>query len=127
MMIFFMMIVDECFELDILFVFGLYFSFFILDLKYVFFIRNYVVVGKLFFIICIGVGVVVFIGVLDGRRVMVNNVEYDWVCRCWLKVNWIKEKKWIVDVNVWIGFGVVVVMDMVVYWFKENYGLDIMI
>jgi transcriptional regulator GlxA family with amidase domain len=119
--------VDECPELDILLVPGPHLSSFTLDPKHASFIRNHVAAGKLLFTTCTGAGVVASTGVLDGRRATVNNVEYDWVRRRWPKVNWTKEKKWIVDANVWTGSGAVAAMDMVAYWLKENYGLDIMI
>ncbi|KAF5548738.1 hypothetical protein FNAPI_8178 [Fusarium napiforme] len=66
-------------------------------------------------------------GVLNGKTATVNNIEFEWVRNRWPQVNWTREKKWIIDGNIWTGSGAVAAMDMVAYWLKENYGLPVLI
>lgn len=119
--------VDECPELDILLVAGPYLGTFDLDPKHADLIRRHVTSGKLLFTTCTGASVVASTGVLDGRKATVNNIEYEWVRNRWPKVNWTREKKWVIDGNIWTGSGAIAGMDMVAHWLKENYGLDLLI
>ena len=90
-------------------------------------IRRHAASGKLLFTICTGAAVVAATGVLDGRRATVNNLEYNWLKKKYPNVKWTKEKKWIIDGNIWTGSGAVAGMDMVAHWIKETFGLDILI
>ncbi|KAF3385477.1 hypothetical protein F1880_001720 [Penicillium rolfsii] len=90
-------------------------------------IRLHVASGKLIFTTCTGAAVVAATGALDGRRATVNHLGFNWVKRRYPNVQWTKEKKWIIDRNVWTGSGAVAGMDMVAHWIKENYGLDLLI
>ncbi|TFA97401.1 hypothetical protein CCMA1212_010868 [Trichoderma ghanense] len=119
--------VDECPEIDILLVPGPYLHNFELHPKQAEFIRKHVAAGKLLWTTCTGASVVASTGVLDGKTATVNNVEYSWVRKRWPEVNWTREKKWIVDDNVWTSSGASAGVDMVAHWLKENYGLDLLI
>lgn len=90
-------------------------------------IRRHAASGKLLFTICTGAAVVAATGVLDGRRATVNNLELNWLKKKYPNVKWTKEKKWIVDGNIWTGSGAVAGMDMVAHWIKETFGLDVLI
>ncbi|KAJ6113862.1 class I glutamine amidotransferase-like protein [Penicillium sp. IBT 18751x] len=90
-------------------------------------IRRHTASGKLLFTICTGASVVAATGILDGRRATVNNLEYNWVKKRYPNVKWTKEKKWIIDDNIWTGSGAVAGMDMVAHWIKETFGLDVLI
>ncbi|OBT51852.1 hypothetical protein VE04_08424 [Pseudogymnoascus sp. 24MN13] len=120
-------IVDECPELDILLVAGPYLGNFELHPKHADLIQRHVAAGKILFTNCTGASVVASTGVLDGKKATVNNVEYEWVRKRWPKVNWTREKKWIIDGNIWTGSGAIAGTDMVAHWIKENYGLDVLI
>ncbi|PTB62744.1 class I glutamine amidotransferase-like protein [Trichoderma citrinoviride] len=119
--------VDECPEIDILLVPGPYLKDFELHPKQVEFIRKHVAAGKLLWTTCTGASVVASTGVLDGKSATVNNVEYSWVRKRWPNVNWTREKKWIIDGNIWTASGAFAGVDMVAHWLKENYGLDLLI
>ncbi|KAL7940240.1 class I glutamine amidotransferase-like protein [Trichoderma barbatum] len=119
--------VDECPELDILLVPGPYLGNFELHPKHADFICRHVAAGKLLWTTCTGASVVASTGVLDGKRATVNNVEYNWVRKRWPKVKWTREKKWIIDGNIWTGSGAYAGTDMVAHWLNENYGLDLLI
>ncbi|EHK21851.1 uncharacterized protein TRIVIDRAFT_59945 [Trichoderma virens Gv29-8] len=119
--------VDECPEVDILLVPGPYLGNFELNPKHAELIRRHVASGKLLWSTCTGASVVASTGVLDGKRATVNNVEYNWVRKRWPKVNWTREKKWIIDGNIWTGSGACAATDMVAFWLKETYGLDVLI
>lgn len=95
--------------------------------KYAELIRRHVAAGKLLFTTCTGSAVVARTGALDGRRATVNNLEYNWVKSRYPAVKWTREKKWIVDGNVWTGSGAIAGMDMVAHWIKENFGLDVLV
>ncbi|KFX91184.1 hypothetical protein O988_07879 [Pseudogymnoascus sp. VKM F-3808] len=120
-------IVDECPELDILLVAGPYLGNFELHPKHADLIQRHVAAGKILFTNCTGASLVASTGVLDGKKATVNNVEYEWVRKRWPKVNWTREKKWIIDGNIWTGSGAISGTDMVAHWLKENYGLDVLI
>ncbi|KAL4905099.1 hypothetical protein BDW74DRAFT_19037 [Aspergillus multicolor] len=89
-------------------------------------IRRHVKAGKLLFTNCTGAAVAAQTGVLDGKNATCNNVEFNWIKERYPAVKWTKEKKWIVDGNIWTGSGAVAGMDMVAHWIKENYGLDVL-
>jgi transcriptional regulator GlxA family with amidase domain len=119
--------VDECPELDILLVGGPYLGAFDLHPKHADLIRRHIAAGKLLFTTCTGASLVASTGALDGRTATVNNIEYEWVRKRWPKVNWTREKKWIIDGNIWTGSGAIAATDMVAHWLMENYGLDVLI
>ncbi|KAF5009122.1 hypothetical protein FDECE_4674 [Fusarium decemcellulare] len=119
--------VDECPDVDILLVGGPDIVDFKLHPKFADYIRRHAASGKVLFTNCTGASVVASTGALDGKRATVNNVEFEWVKDKYPKVNWTREKKWVVDGNIWTGSGAVAGMDMVSHWIKENYGLDVLI
>ncbi|KAI1256927.1 hypothetical protein MGN70_002055 [Eutypa lata] len=118
--------VDECPELDILILGGPDPVNFQLDPNLADLVRRHVASGKILFTNCTGASVAASTGVLDGKNATVNNVEYEWVKRQYPKVKWTREKKWIVDGNIWTGSGAVAGMDMVSHWLKENSGLYVL-
>lgn len=118
---------ESCPELDYLLIGGPDIKDFKLSPKYADFIRRHVSAGKPVFTTCTGAGVLAQTGVLDGKRATINNLEYDWVARKYPQVKWTREKKWIVDGNIWTGGGAVAGMDMFAHWFKENWGFDLLL
>ncbi|KAL5337891.1 class I glutamine amidotransferase-like protein [Aspergillus crustosus] len=90
-------------------------------------IRRHAASGKPLLTICTGAGVVAATGILDGRRATVNNLELKWLKKRYPNVHWTREKKWIIDGNIWTGSGAIAGMDMVAHWIKETFGLDILI
>ncbi|OAQ68859.1 amidotransferase domain-containing protein [Pochonia chlamydosporia 170] len=119
--------VDECPELDCLLIGGPNVAFFELHPQYADFIRRHVAAGKLIFSTCTGASLIASTGVLDGKTATINNVEYEWVKKRFPQVNWTREKKWVVDGNIWTGSGAIAGMDMFSHWLKTNYGLDVLI
>jgi transcriptional regulator GlxA family with amidase domain len=118
--------IEECPELDALLIGGPNPVGFKLSKKYAEYIRRHVAAGKLLFTTCTGSSVVASTGVLDGKSATINNIEYAHTKKQYPKVNWTKEKKWIVDGNIWTGSGAVAGMDMMAHWLKENYGLGVL-
>lgn len=118
--------VDDCPELDYLLVGGPNIVDFVLPPKMAEFIRKHVASGKVVFSNCTGAAVLASAGVLDGKKATINNIEYHWVKERYPNVNWTKEKKWVIDGNIWTGSGAAAGMDMISYWLKENFGLDIL-
>ncbi|KAL6821743.1 class I glutamine amidotransferase-like protein [Trichoderma sp. SZMC 28015] len=114
--------VDDCPELDILLLGGPNPVTFDLDPRYAEFIRRHVASGKILFTNCTGAFVAAITGVLDGKNATVNHIEYEWVRQKYPKVNWSKDKKWVIDGNIWTGSGPVAGMDMMIQWLRENYG-----
>lgn len=118
--------VDDCPELDCLLVGGPNPAGHQVPPTYVEFIRRHVAAGKLLFTTCTGAAVVAATGVLDGKQATINNLEYNWVAKQFPNVKWTKDKKWIVDGNIWTGSGAVAGMDMIAHWVKENFGLNVL-
>ncbi|KAJ9611804.1 hypothetical protein, variant [Exophiala oligosperma] len=118
--------VHECPELDFLLIGGPAPVRFQLAEEYADFIRRHVASGKLTFSTCTGAAVLAAAGVLDGKSATINNIEYDWVKKRYPRVNWTKERKWIIDGNIWTAGGAVAGMDMFSHWLKENYGLSVL-
>lgn len=116
----------ECPELDILLIGGPDQAFKLAP-EFAEFIRRHVAAGKLLFTTCTGASVIASTGVLDGKNATVNNVEYEYFKKRYPQVKWTREKKWVVDGNIWTGSGAVASMDMFAHWIKENYGLDVLI
>lgn len=118
--------IEDCPELDILIVGGPAPMGFQLSSKYAKLIKRHVAAGKLLFTICTGAAVVAASGVLDGRNATINNIEYNWAKKEFPKVKWTKEKKWVIDGNIWTGSGALAGMDMVSFWLKENFGPEVL-
>ncbi|RFU29495.1 hypothetical protein B7463_g6822, partial [Scytalidium lignicola] len=119
--------VDDCPELDYLLIAGPSLVDFKTPPKYAEFIRKHVAAGKVVFTNCTGAAVLASTGVLDGKNATINNIEYHWTKKMYPKVNWTKDKKWVIDGNIWTGSGAAAGMDMFAYWLKEKFGLDILI
>lgn len=94
--------------------------------KYVEFIRRHIESGKLTFTTCTGAMALASTGLLDGKRATVNNSGFQYAVTLFPKVQWTKEKKWIVDGNIWTGGGAIAGMDMFAHWIKENFGLEVL-
>ena len=118
--------VNDCPQLDILIVPGPRIDGFKLDPRQADFIRKHNASGRKIWTTCTGAGVLASTGVLDGKNATVNHLEYEWVKKEWPKVNWTKEKKWVIDGNLWTAAGAYTGTDMAAYWLKENYGLDVL-
>lgn len=118
--------VDDCPELDCLLVGGPNPARFQVPPKYVEFIQRHVAAGKLLFTTCTGAAVVAATGVLDGKYATINNLEYNWTVQQYPNVKWTKDKKWVVDGNIWTGSGAVAGMDMFAHWLKESFGLNVL-
>lgn len=119
--------IDTCPELDLLLVGGPNPAPFEIPPKYAEFIRRHVAAGKTIFTTCTGASVVAATGVLDGKNATINNQEFEWTKKQFPNVKWRKDKKWVIDGNIWTGSGAVAGMDMFAHWIKENFGLDVLI
>lgn len=117
--------VDDCPELDILLLGGPNPGPFVLQPRYAEFIRRHVASGKLLFTNCTGSFVAAMAGVLDGKNATNNHIEYEWVKQKYPKVNWSKDKKWVIDGNIWTASGPVAGMDMIIHWLREKYGKEV--
>lgn len=117
--------VDDCPELDILFLGGPHPGYFTLDPRYAEFIRRHVASGKPLFTNCTGSFVAAITGVLDGKKATGNHLEYEWVKHRYPKVKWTKEKKWVVDGNIWTASGPMAGMDMILHWLRDNHGEEV--
>jgi transcriptional regulator GlxA family with amidase domain len=119
--------VDDCPDLDILVIGGtMPETFKGFSPKFLEFIKRHNAAGRTIFTTCTGAAHLASTGVLDGRNATVNNCEFNWIAKQYPKVKWSKEKKWVVDGNVWTGSGVSAGMDMVAHWIIEQWGLDVM-
>ncbi|KAJ4186522.1 hypothetical protein NW755_007818 [Fusarium falciforme] len=118
--------VDDCPELDILLLGGPDPVNFKLHPKHADFLRKHVAAGKLLFTNCTGAAVVASTGVLDGKNATINNLAFNLMKQTYPNVNWVNDKKWVVDGNIWTGGGAIAGMDMFSYWIKENYGSDVL-
>jgi len=118
--------VDNCPDLDYLLIGGPMPEEFKFPSKYVDFIKSHVAAGKIVYTTCTGAAALATTGVLDGKNATVNNVEYDWIAANYPNVKWTKDKKWVVDGNIWTGSGAVAGMDMFAHWIQINYGLDVL-
>ncbi|KAF9872410.1 DJ-1/PfpI family protein [Colletotrichum karsti] len=118
--------IDDAPEIDILVVGGPNLVDFTLKPEFAEYIRRHIAAGKLVFTNCTGAGVVAMTGALDGRNATINNVEYEWAKKQYPNVKWTKEKKWVVDGNIWTAAGAVTGMDMVAHWLQQTYGSDVM-
>ena len=119
--------VESCPEVDCLLLGGPVPEGFEYPPSYVEFIKRHVASGKPLFTTCTGAGALASTGLLDGRHATVNNVEYNYIKKAYPKVKWTREKKWIVDGNIWTGAGAVAGMDMFAHWIKENWGMEVMV
>jgi transcriptional regulator GlxA family with amidase domain len=118
--------VDECPELDIILLGGPNPVGFELYQKYVDLIRQHINAGKLLFTTCTGSAVLASTGLLDGKNATINHAEYQWAKENYPAVTWTKERKWVVDGNIWTGAGAVAGMDMLAHWLKEKFGQDVL-
>lgn len=119
--------IEECPKLDYLLIGGPAPEDFKLPPKYVEYIKKHDSAGKTIFTTCTGAAVLASTGVLDGRHATVNNVEYNWVAAEYPKVKWSRDKKWVVDGNIWTGSGAVAGMDMFAHWILVNFGRDVLV
>ncbi|KAJ4354672.1 uncharacterized protein N0V89_006409 [Didymosphaeria variabile] len=94
--------------------------------SYVDFIKRHHAAGKTIFCTCTGAAALASTGILDGKNATVNNVEYKWITNRYPKVNWSKDKKWVIDGNIWTGGGAVAGMDMFAHWLEKSFGKDVM-
>jgi transcriptional regulator GlxA family with amidase domain len=99
--------VDDPPELDHLLIAGPIPETFKFPPKYVEFIKRHHAAGKTIFTTCTGASALASTGVLDGKNATVNNLEYKWISNRYPKVKWTKNKKWVIDGNIWTGGGAV--------------------
>lgn len=118
--------VEEAPKLDILLLGGPDPSRFKFSEKYVEFIKKHVDSGKLLWTTCTGAIAFASTGFLDGKTATVNNSAFQYAIREYPKVNWTREKKWVVDGNIWTGGGAIAGMDMVAHWLGQNFGLEVL-
>lgn len=118
--------IDNCPPIDFLLLGGPIPDDFEYTPKYVEFIKRHIESNKVVFTTCTGAAALASTGLLDGREATVNNVEYNLVKKMYPKVKWSKDKKWVVDGNIWTGAGAVAGMDMFAHWIQLQYGHDIM-
>ncbi|PVH96438.1 class I glutamine amidotransferase-like protein [Periconia macrospinosa] len=118
---------DDCPEVDYLLIGGPLPENFEFPPKYVDFIKRHHAAGKTIFTTCTGASALASTGILDGKNATVNNVEYNYIVKRYPKVKWSKDKKWVVDGNIWTGGGVLAGMDMFAHWIETTYGKDVMI
>lgn len=116
--------VDECPELDILFLGGPDPSTFELHPKFADLVRRHVAAGKLLFTNCTGGAVAASTGILDGREATLNHAWLDFARERYPKVRWTGEKKWAIDGNIWTAAGAVAGMDMMSYYIQEHISMD---
>ncbi|KAK3214411.1 hypothetical protein GRF29_19g59723 [Pseudopithomyces chartarum] len=119
-------IVDNPPEIDYLLIGGPVPETFKFPPKYIDFIKRHHAAGKVIFTTCTGASALASTGILDGKNATVNNLEYAWVTKTYPNVKWSKNKKWVVDGNIWTGGGAVAGMDMFAHWLETSFGKDIM-
>ncbi|KAF2432498.1 class I glutamine amidotransferase-like protein [Tothia fuscella] len=118
--------VDDCPELDHLLIGGPIPETFKLPQKYLDFISRHHEAGKTIFTTCTGAAVLASTSILDRKNATVNNLEYNWIKEAYPKVKWTREKKWVVDGNIWTGSGALAGMDMISQCILNNFGLDVL-
>ncbi|KAL1599480.1 hypothetical protein SLS60_007283 [Paraconiothyrium brasiliense] len=118
--------IDNPPEIDHLLIGGPIPETFVFPQSYIDFIKRHNAAGKTIFCTCTGAAALASTGILDGKNATVNNVEYKWITNRYPKVKWSKDKKWVVDGNIWTGGGAVAGMDMFAHWLKKTYGKDVM-
>jgi len=116
---------DTCPPLDILLIGGPEPYSFNLDERFAAFVRAHVEAGKTLFTTCTGAWAIAGTGLLDGKRATTNHALIDLAVQQYPKVAWTREKRWVVDGNLWTAGGACAGMDMVAHWVVENYGTDV--
>jgi transcriptional regulator GlxA family with amidase domain len=116
---------NTCPPLDILLIGGPDPLTFKLDERVSDFVRAHVEAGRTLFTICTGAWAIAPTGLLDGKNATTNHGVVDLAKQQYPKVNWTKEKQWVVDGNIWTAGGACAGMDMVAAWVIQNYGMDI--
>lgn len=117
--------IDNCPELDYLLVGGPDPANYTLSDGFADFLRKHVKAGKGLFTTCTGGHAIACSGVLDGKNATTNHGAVDFAKKMRPQVNWNKEKRWVVDGNIWTAGGAIAGMDMMAHWVIENYGLDL--
>lgn len=74
--------------------------------------------------ICIGAGIVVRAGVLDGKKATTNKAAWNQTA-LGPKVNWIAHARWIQDGNVWSTAGITAGMDGTMPWVEKVVGQEV--
>lgn len=118
--------IEEAPELDILVIGGPDPRGFKFAKPYADFIKRHVEAGKLLFTTCTGALALASTGLLDGKNATVNNGVFRQAKQEYPKVTWSREKKWVVDGNIWTGSGAIAGMDMFAHWIQQNFGLEVL-
>jgi transcriptional regulator GlxA family with amidase domain len=113
---------DTCPPLDILLVGGPDPYTFKLNEQFAEFVKAHVGAGRTLFTTCTGAWAIASTGVLDGKNATTNHAMIDFAIQQYPKVNWTKEKQWVVDGNLWTAGGALAGMDMVAHWVLQNYS-----
>jgi transcriptional regulator GlxA family with amidase domain len=116
---------EECPDLDYLLVGGPDPATYQLPDTFADFIRKHVKAGKRLFTTCTGALAISSSGVLDGRNATTNHGCVDYAKIVSPNVKWSKEKRWVIDGNLWTAGGATAGMDMLAYWVMQNYGMDL--
>lgn len=116
---------DDCPELDYLLIGGPDISTYKLPEAFAEFIRKHVEAGKGLFATCTGALAISPSGVLDGKNATTNHAVIDLARQASPNVKWTKEKRWIVDGNIWTAGGAIAGMDMMAHWVIQNYGMEL--
>ncbi|KAM0708144.1 hypothetical protein Q7P35_004794 [Cladosporium inversicolor] len=118
--------VQDCPELDCLLIGGPMPEGFEFPAEYVELIKRHIERGKTLFATCTGAYALATTGLLDGMNATVNNSEFNQIAAEFPRVKWSREKKWVVDGNIWTSGGAMAGMDMIAHWIKETFGLDVL-
>ncbi|KAH8807714.1 DJ-1/PfpI family protein-like protein [Xylogone sp. PMI_703] len=89
------------------------------------FVKNHVAAGKVLFTTCTGAMALASTGILDGKNATVNHSLLDLAVQLYPKVNWNKEKQWVIDGNIWTAGGACAGMDMIAYWVEQTVPKEI--
>lgn len=107
--------VQDCPELDCLLIGGPMPEGFKFPSDYVKLIKRHIESGKTLFATYIGAYALATTGLLNGRNATVNNSEYNQIAAEFPKVKWSREKKWVVDGNIWTSGSAIAGMDMIAH------------
>lgn len=81
--------------------------------------------------VCTGSALVAQTGILDNRKATSNKRSWSWVIEQGLKVNWVPQARWVVDVPtngavpIWSSSGIAAGMDMTFAFVKDLYGKEV--
>lgn len=80
--------------------------------------------SNLVFTVCTGTALLAKTGLIDGKNATTNKRAFDWVAAQNLKVNWIRQARWVVDGKYYTSSGVSAGMDMTLGYLSDAYGIE---